>query len=110
MTLSVLSWDAASNHFLCSKMRFKKNDSEADLAFQISHLPPLPSQTGGCNMNEIKISLITNKKGGADLDSLCLSEGSDGKSLKPVIWSCSTFRSKFVAIKSSFLGRLLLVG
>lgn len=61
-------------------------------------------------MNEIKISLIANKKGGADLDSLCLSEGSDGKSLKPVIWSCSTFRSKFVAIKSSFLGRLLLVG
>lgn len=39
-------------------------------------------------MNEIRISLITNKQGGADLDSLCLSEGSDGKSLKPVIRGC----------------------
>lgn len=61
-------------------------------------------------MNEIRISLITNKQGGADLDSLCLSEGSDGKSLKPVIRGCSTFRSKFVAIKSCFQKRLLLVG
>lgn len=35
-----------------------------------------------------ELASLQTSKGGADLDSLCLSEGSDGKSLKPVIRGC----------------------
>lgn len=106
----MLPQDAASNHFLCSKMRFKKNDFEADLPFQISHYSP-PPHLKLEDVTWMKSELAGYKQGvGADLDSLCFSEGSDGKSFKPVIWGCSTFGSKFVAIKSCSLEKAFTGG